>query len=160
MTEGIRGYLLSVCAISILVSLVQTILPQGTVRRVAGFTGGMLILLTAVSPVAGLQPAQLAKSVSRIQLEMEALETGAATGNRELMAGIIKQRCKAYILDKAAELGMSIEADVELDETSDYPYPVKAVLTGTCSAQQKEQLSAAISENLGIPGEQQEWNEG
>lgn len=158
MTEAIRNYLLSVSATAILLVTAQSVLPDGAVRKVVGYAGSLILLLVVLSPIAKLDSDRIARTLSRFQVETEFLETGVQTGNRELLAEVISKRCETYILDKARALGIVLHAEIELQETADYPYPVGVKLTGRVNAVQKEALSADISENLGIPENRQEWS--
>lgn len=157
MTGAVGTYLLSVAVAALLAALVQSLLPKGGVRRAAGFAGGLVLILAVVSPVARLEYDDLAKSIARIQTETEQLQTGVSTGSREILSQIIKQRCEAYILEKARNLGLSLEVTVTLQDDGTYPYPAAAVLKGTFTQAQRGALTAEISQNLGIPARQQEW---
>lgn len=157
MTEAVKSYLLSVTAVSLLLALLQAILPNGAVKRTAALAGGLLVILAVVSPLAQLDYDSLAKSIARIQIETEALETGVSVGNRELMADIISERCQAYILDKAEQMGVMLQVEITVSQGTGYPYPTEAVLRGTVTEAQRTALTAYIAENLGIPAESQTW---
>lgn len=157
MTKAVGAYLLSVASVALFVALTQSLLPKGGIRRVAGFVGGLVLLLAVVSPVAKLEYADLARSIARIRIETEQTQTGVITGNREILSELIKQRCEAYILEKARELEISAEVSVTLDETEDYPYPISVILKGSFTQTQRETLTAVISQDLGIPARRQEW---
>lgn len=157
MTAAVRGYLLSITAAALLLALVQALLPQGAARRTAAMVGGLLILLTVLSPLAKLDYDSLAKSIAQLQMETETMRTGIEVGSRDLMAGIIKQRCETYILDKAEQMGLELRVEITVSSGADYPYPTAVTLQGTAAERQKQMLTAYIVENLGIPAAQQEW---
>lgn len=157
MTGAVGTYLLSVAAAALFAALTQSLLPKGGVRRVAGFVGGLVLILAVVSPLAGLEYADLARSMAQIRIETEQMQTGVHTGNREILSEIIKQRCEAYILEKARNLGLSLEVTVTLEEDGTYPYPAGVILKGSFSQTQRAALTAEISQNLAIPARQQEW---
>lgn len=157
MTAAVRNYLLSIAAAGLLLSLVQAILPKGAVKKTAVMAGSLLLILTVLSPLAKLDYEEIARSISRIRMETETMRTGIEVGNRELMAKIIKQDCETYILDKAEEMGLDLQAAVTVSGGTAYPYPTAAVLEGDASAAQKQALTRFIAENLGIPEAQQQW---
>ena len=70
---------------------------------------------------------------------------------------IIEEECRAYILDKAAAMGLQLgDASVTLKWSSQgLWYPVGCRLCGEYSAE----LENVISAELGIPPEGQEWVE-
>ncbi len=157
MTAAVRGYLLSITAAALLLALAQALLPRGAARRTAAMAGGLLILLTVLSPLAKLDYDSLAKSIARFQMETETIRTGIEVNSRDLMAEIIKQRCETYILDKAEEMGLKLRVEITVSSGTDYPYPTAVTLQGTAGERQKQMLTAYIVENLGIPAAQQEW---
>lgn len=157
MTAAVRAYLLSIAAAALLLALVQALLPQGAVKRTATMAGSLLVILAVLSPLARLDYDSLARSISKLQVETESLRTGIEVGNRELMAGIIKQRCETYILDKAEQMGVELQVEITVSEGAGYPYPTAAVLRGAVTEGQRQTLTDYIAENLGIPAEQQEW---
>lgn len=157
MTQGVRTYLLSVSAAAILLSLVQTVLPENAIRRVAAFAGGMLLILTVLSPVVQIQADELTAAIGRIRPDTEAVEEQAKRTVRESMGLLIKQKSETYILDKARQSGIQIEAEVIVSDDGEYPIPEKVILTGSVSPAQMQALSNIISNDLGIPPRRQEW---
>ena len=61
MMEAVRTWLTSVVLVSVLLSAAQSLIPPGTVRKAAGFTGGLILLLVLLRPVLGadLEPLEL-----------------------------------------------------------------------------------------------------
>ena len=67
---------------------------------------------------------------------------------------LIESETEAYILDKAARMGLTVRIKVGTEENSEgVPVPVSAELTGTPS----RELSRWIEAELGIPVERQVW---
>lgn len=159
MIGAVRSWLTSIAAVTLLLTVVQTLVPEGTLRRITGFTGGLLLL------AALLQPA-LRTDLGRLRLDFsdyeEAIETRAAeldAAGKEELAAIIAGRTAAYISDKADALGLGrVEARVETEPGAggETPLPVSAVLTGPYS----QALADWIAAELGIPAERQVWHEG
>ena len=152
-----RAYLLTVAAAAGLFSLTVAVLPAGRVRKTAQFTGALLLILTVLAPIIRLDSADLAKAIAKIQIDTGTLQSDAKRNDRELMAQLIKEECQTYILDKAAELGISVTAEVTLSEGSEYPYPVSVILRGSPWEQARKRLSSIIECDLGIPPDRQEW---
>lgn len=158
MSETIGKYLLSVIASAMLLNLTQILLPKGSVRKVAGFLGGLLIVLAVLSPVVDLDMSSLADSLTQFQFETEAMGAGLAENDREWMAAIIKDQCETYIWDKANTLSADLEVEVILSEEDEYPIPVSVKLTGKATPEQKSRIAECISGDMGIPVQRQEWN--
>ena len=158
MIAAVRGWLTSIAAVTLMLTVVQTLVPEGTIKKIAGFTGGLLLL------AALLQPA-LKTDLGRLRLDFsdyeKAIETRAeeldAAGKDEL-AFIIEARTAAYISDKADALGLRVAARVETEPGADgeTPLPASVDLTGPYS----RELADWIAVELGIPAERQVWHEG
>ena len=60
MMDGIRQWLLGVLAAAMALSLLYALLPKGAVRGAARATGGLILLLVVLGPLAGLDLSDLA----------------------------------------------------------------------------------------------------
>ena len=69
---------------------------------------------------------------------------------------IIKTETEAYILDKAAQFDLQLDVQVALTDDV-MPVPESVQLTGSVSPYVKSRLQILISNDLGIPKEQQLW---
>ncbi len=158
MIEAVRSWLTSIAAVTLMLTVIQTLVPEGTLRKISGFTGGLLLLAALLQPV-------LKTDLGRMRLDFSdysaAIENRAAelnTAGKEEMAAIIAGRTAAYISDKADALGLEgITVRVETEPGTDgVPLPVSAVLAGPYS----QDLADWIAGELGIPAERQVWHEG
>lgn len=155
---ALKGYLLSVCISSLLASFAQELLPKGSARRAASLIGSLIVMLAVMAPLVELDADTLAQSISELQLELETVRTGIAVTNRDIQAEIIKERCEAYILDKATAMGLTLEVEIQLSGDQTYPYPVGVTLRGQVSESERSTLSNMIAQELGIPEERQAWS--
>ena len=156
MMEAVRAWLTSVVLVSVLLSAAQSLIPPGTVRKAAGFTGGLILLLVLLRPVLGADLDRLALDFSDYQTAVEERQAELADTQTEAMASIIAEQTEAYILDKAGELGLEVTVRVETRTGEDgVPVPWSAELTGARS----EALASALETELGIPAERQVWHE-
>ena len=154
---ALREWLTSLVAVSMLLSVAQTLVPEGSIRKIASFTGGLILLVVLLRPVLGAD-------LSRLDLHLEDYERAIGQRQEELsaageaeLAGIIEERTAAYILDKADTLGLSVKVQVTAKPGTDgVPVPWQAELWGPRSPA----LAACMEEELGIPGERQVWHEG
>ena len=156
MMEAVRAWLTSVVLVSVLLSAAQSLIPPGTVRKAAGFTGGLILLLVLLRPVLGADLDRLELDLSAYQAAVEARQAELTEAQTEAMASIIAERTEAYIWDKAGELGVEVTARVETRTGEDgVPVPWSAELTGARS----RELAAYLETELGIPAERQVWHE-
>lgn len=159
MGASLRAYILRVIAASLLSALTKSLIADGGVRRIASIVCAALLFLCVLSPLAELDLDEIAQSLAQMQMQTETLRTGVSVKNRDLIAQIIKQRTQTYILDKAAAMGLTIQADVTVQQQSEYPYPWQVTLRGACTQAQKQLLTQYIEENLAIPADRQVWDE-
>ena len=156
MIGAVRAWLTSVVLVSVLLSAAQSLIPPGSVRKAANFTGGLILLLVLLQPVLGMDLVDLHLDFSDYQAAMEERQSDLADMQTETMASIIAERTQAYILDKAGELGLEVTVRVETrTEGNGIPVPWSAELTGSWS----QALASALETELGIPAERQVWHE-
>ena len=101
-----KGYLFSLTAAALLSALVLALVPEGSVRRTVQLGCGLLLALTALSPLLKLDYDAIAKQIAEIRLDTETARTGVEVQNRELQARIISEQAAAYIWDKADSLAV------------------------------------------------------
>lgn len=155
MMESLREWLTSIVAVTMLLGVVQQLTGEGTVRKIASFTGGLVLLAAVLRPLPGLDIEALIPDMERyskmIETEMDALEEE----NRGELAGLIESRTSAYISEQAERMGYRVHAHVQTAPgPEDVPIPWSAELTGESSPA----LAAWIQTELGIPEERQVWN--
>lgn len=157
MTE-IRGYILSIVAVSMICSIVIHF--TKSTKVIGEFTRmlcGILVALFIFSPIVQLRWNDFADYMDKLS---EDAKTTAYLGTQTIQqakADSIQQQLQAYILDKASSYNCDLNVDVELSE-EDPPVPVRISIQGTVSPYEKAQLSAMIEKDLGIPKEMQKWN--
>ena len=155
MMGALREWLTAVVAVTMLLSVAQILMPEGSIRKIGSFTGGLLLIAVLLQPVLGERLGDLelnledyAETIQDRQTELESVQSEA------LQAGIAG-RTASYISDKAAELGLTVQVRVETEPGADgVPVPARAEVEGPWSAE----LSAYMTETLGIPRERQVWN--
>ncbi|MCI9121256.1 MAG: stage III sporulation protein AF [Oscillibacter sp.] len=155
MIGAVRTWLTSIAAVTLLLTVVEQLIPEGTLRKLAGFTGGLLLLAALLQPVLRTERLEIDFSgySASIQQRTEELESAG----KEQMAAIIAGRTAAYISDKAETLGLAVAARVETAPGEDgIPLPVSAELEGSYS----QELADWVARELGIPAERQVWHEG
>ena len=157
MIGAVRTWLTSVAAVTLLLSVVQTLTPEGAMRKIAGFTGGLVLLAALLQPLLGTDLSRLRLDFPDYQREIEARAAELDAAGKASLEGLIEERTAAYISDKADALGLDIKARVDTEPGADgTPVPHSAELEGPYSGE----LAAWIAQELGIPAERQVWHEG
>jgi len=122
--------------------------------------GGLIMILAAVKPLAELKHQDMAVQIAKYQIKADELRSGVDVASSEIMALIIQEKTAAYILDKAAELGLeAVEVEVDTKKASNgWPYPESVRITGRLSESDIQRLGRIISEDLAIAPDRQEWS--
>ena len=129
MIAAVREWLTSVVAVTLLLTVAQTLIPD----------------LSRLE----LDLDTYSQAVQERQEELE-------LAKEEELASVIASRTEAYILDKATQLGQSVTVRVETEAGAEgVPLPSAAEVRGRWS----EELAAYMERDLGIPRERQVWHE-
>ena len=153
---ALRQYVFSIVAASIISGVVMCFLQSGTVKELLKMICGLFLAFMVISPIRQIDLSDFAITAST---EADKGKEAAADGEElaaDAIAQIIKTETEAYILDKAAELNAALEVRVTVSE-DDLPVPVAAELSGGISPYAKRQLEAYLTDELGIPKENQIW---
>ena len=156
MIGALREWLTSIVVVTLLLSVAQMLVPEGSIRRVASFAGGLILLVALLRPVLGADLERLRLDLDGYERELQnAREELSSAGDTEV-AERIAERTAAYISDKADALGLVVTVRVETDTGDDgVPVPAAAEVTGPRS----EELASYMENELGIPRERQVWHE-
>lgn len=154
--DGVRGYLVSLVAACLLCAVSPALVKNERIQRLVRFLGGILIALTALTPLLSLRLSDLTDAITRLNTDY-ALDTESIEENTHAyLRKHIKETTQTYIETKAAELGASVRAEVTTDD-GEYPVPITASITGILNAEQRAALSRYMTEALGIAQTAQEW---
>ena len=157
--EVLRDWLLGVLAASLLTAVALAMMPDGPVRSVGRLLGGLLLFLAVVRPVLGFDYGALRDILAGYTAELE--ETGQALveTQEQLTESIIAQGTDAYIQDKTAELALDCRVEVTWDWSGDAPVPAQVTVTGDLTPGERETLTQAFCEDLGLEPEQVVYQE-
>ena len=153
----LKEWLLGVTAAALAVALAQALTPEGTVKKIGRLVGGLVLLLAATRPLLELGPVDW-RGLEILSPAMTAEEAGES--GQEVMKSLIAQKAGAYIVDKGQSLGLRCEARVGVaQDSSGWPVPWEAEISGVWTAEQKRSLSRTVEEELGIPAQRQSFRE-
>lgn len=155
--DGIRQYLLQITAAAVICSMITGFTDKkGAGGTLVKLLCGLFMTLTMVSPLIQIRFSDFSDYFSGLQAEADAAVAYGEAESKEAMAAIIKQKMESYILDKAAGMGLELQAVLYVDD-SDIPNPYRIELQGRVSPYQKGVLQDVIINELGIPKENQIW---
>lgn len=160
MLELIRGWLVGVTCAAMIAALAQSLTPAGPIRKIGRLTGGLILLIAVLQPVLALDTTALSQALTDYRRDAEGYAGALEEENYDLMKGIIEEQAGAYILDKAAELGIQCQVSVEAGGEGDWPVPTDVTVTGALTEDQRQALTREIEAGFAIPAERQHYESG
>ena len=159
MIDLIRSWLVGITCTAMIVALAESLSPVGAVRKVGRLTGGLVLMLSILQPVATLDMADLSGVLAQYRIEAAGYPADLEAANGKLMKAIIEEETGAYILDKAAALGIEgCEVAVAVaDREGASPIPEAVTVMGSLTEGQREALSRRIEADLAIPADRQTY---
>lgn len=140
-------------ACAVLVSVAAQLCPEGALRAVARFTGGLLLLLAMLRPVAWYEPDAAAWSAGGYREAVARLEQELTAERENALQRGIAEEWEAYIEDKAGSLGAAVRVEAEVGAGEGVPERV------TLHGAYHEGLSRFLAFELGVAKEKQIWIE-
>ena len=159
MMEAARQWLLGVLSVCLVCALADALMPKGGVKRVGQLVCGLVMALAILAPAADFD-------LAGGQRWLEDYLAGVGRRENELeeqvnmgMKTIIEERYAAYIVDKAAGLGLSCSVRVACEADEDGLWlPVRAEVAGAAPPEVRARLAALLEEELGLT--ELLWTEG
>lgn len=151
----LRSWILSIVACSLLLGMANSLLPEGSGKKMARFTGGLLLMIELLKPVKDIYLTIPSLDLDAYQQTISAIEVELKENWDEELADSIARKTSAYIESKASELGLSVRAEVETKTVDGVPMPECVTIYG----EKNDVLARCIEQELGITGEKQTWIE-
>ncbi len=156
MISAIREWLCSIVICTLFLSILRAMLPEGAVKQVGNFTGGLLLLLCVLSPLLHLDGLSSEFNFSEYRSDFEEQQKLWAEDGERALTQRIEEETESYISDKANAIGAEVSVSVETEKRKDgIIVPTMVHLTGPYVSE----LSVCIQQELGIPPERQVWDE-
>ncbi len=153
---AIGEYIFSVSATALICGIITNLMKNSSGARPLKIVCNLILLTAVLSPVANLGKYTMSEfSFASLPDGACLIEEGALASRNEA-ADIIKRQCEAYILDKAAAMGLSVTVEVTLS-SDDPPVPVCVEIIGGVSPYLKLRLEEMIQEDLNVAKENQLW---
>ena len=154
---GVKEYIFTICGASLICAIARKFLgDKGSTAGIGKMIIGLFLLVTIVKPVLNLRFNELQDLSLGAQTDaIDAVWQGEEFAKQQ-MAAIIKERTAAYILQKAQQLDVSLEVEVQVSD-DEVPVPEKVIIAGNISSFAKQQLQLLIEQELGISKECQVW---
>lgn len=155
MTEA-AGWIRSLAAAAIICAACEAVCPAGRTKKMLRLVCGVVMAVVLIEPLCGLDFDAYATAAAKYGEAASQTRYSAEETSDRLNRTIIEQECAAYILDKAAALGVSVScAGVRAQWSTEGCWvPWEATLT---TPEYSSALAETIEAELGIPGDRQHW---
>ena len=151
MMEGVRSWLTLLITVSVLCAVADSLMPAGAVKQAGRLVCGLVLLCAVLAPVPGLDleagQRWLEHYHSEVELRKKVLEEQVDEG----MKTIIEREYAAYVMDKAAELGVDCQAQIQCRMQDELLLPEEAVVRGVFTQEEQAALAHVLEQDLGIP---------
>lgn len=155
--ELLRTWILTVTVSAMVIAGADALMPEGAVKRVGKLTGGLILVLGLLQPLADWDYQDLYDLVNSLPAGAVTQETLTEEG-ADPLEGFIEEELAAYIAEKGASLGCPCTARVDcIPDENGLPLPCRVEVTGAFSPDQKEALQTYITQELGIGREYQQY---
>ena len=157
MIDGIREYVLSIIAASIICSVIKSTVGTKTgYGKVTSLICGVFLACTFLSPLIDFEIYDWTVFPVNIKTDAQDIASQAFDESRSQLRTIITEETEAYILEKAASIGADIHVEVLLHDEE--PIPVGVVINGNIAPYNKTVLSQYMADTLAITEDAQIWN--
>lgn len=154
--EEIRRYILSIISAALIAGILTDITQKTGFQKQMKLVCSVFLAFTFLAPLLRWKLPDLSQSGKSFFTEADQAAALGDTLRLQSIASVIKQESEAYVLKEANQIGAGIEIQIELDYGNP-PAPYSATVQGIFDALAEEHLSNILSEELGIPKENQTW---
>ena len=97
MMDSVRNWILGVVAVGLLVSLCQSLSPEGKTQRVSRFCGGLLLFLAVVTPIVQWDITGTLQGFQDYCESLTASEEEVAQAGNTVLKEQVRQRTQQYL---------------------------------------------------------------
>lgn len=161
MSELFNQWLHAVIYTGIVCSTALLLTPDGRVKKALSIICAVAMCASIASPLSELDFDAYSRAMANYKLDAERYTRQGEDYSKNLNRTIIEDECRAYILDKADEIGAVLsEVTVTAIWSSDgYWYPHEAKIVCSATDEQRSRLSDYIQTQLGISIGNQNWSD-
>ena len=158
MIDGLRSWLMGVIMLSVVCAGADTLMPQGSTRRVGRLVCAMALLCVMLRPLEGLTGTDLRRSIREYGAEIGQLREELERETARTQKSVIEEHCAAYIADKAAQIGVICRVEVECAVNEEGIWLPKEVdLWGDFSDVERSRMTEFLERQLGIAVQEQNY---
>ena len=159
MRESLESWVRGLMAAGLFTAAVLTLAPGGRLGKTLRLICALLLLGVLLSPLGRLDYGAYAEELSRQRHLGTDLSARGEEAALTLLGSVIREQTEAYILDKAAGLGLhGLRVRVDLAYGEEVPYPWSAEVWLAEGPSGEQALGEILEGQLGIPPRRQVWH--
>lgn len=151
--EQLKAWIFAIMAAAICLTVLDALVPKGTIRSIAKMTGGLMMFLVVLWPLTGGQLPEVFWEYDSCQQNVnDRIDTYQQSYLQEMEA-IIEEQTGAYISEKAEQMGIVCTVRVETETENGVPVPSSVTL----NIPKDVDFSRWIEREIGIGEAKQIW---
>lgn len=155
--DNIRQYILSITGAAMICSICLAFFrKKSAYSSVIKMISGLFLTIVFIAPLVDFRFDKYVSFFESFSLEAEASAGIGSDYYEESFVALIKEKTEAYILDKAAQMGFSVQAEVTIGD-GDPPLPTAVILEGNLPPLRRKMLTEQLSTDLNIAKENLVW---
>ena len=159
MNEFLHGYIQTLISTAVFCFLALALTPEGSGKKAVGLVCAVAMIIAVVSPLASVDLSEYSKTAAEYKIAAREYAESGKQNSKNLNRLYIQDECRAYILDKAKNIGAELsDAAVTVEWSNNgFWYPVGCEIKYNCSDDAQAKLAGFIEAELGISRENQKW---
>lgn len=109
MSEFVHNYIQTLVYSSVFCFLAMVLTPEGSGKKAVGIACAAAMMIAVISPAVSIDLSDYSKTLTEYKLKAEEYANSGKIESENLNRLYIQDKCQAYILDKAKEMGADIE---------------------------------------------------
>ena len=154
MMDSVRNWILGVVAVGLLVSLCQSLSPEGKTQKVSRFCGGLLLFLAVVTPIVQWDITGTLQAFQDYCESLTVSQEEVAQAGSTVLETQVYQRTQQYLQEQAQQLGAEVTVQVTCKTQEGIPVPDAVTVIGQLTDAQRQKLTQCIQDGFGLTGEQ------
>lgn len=153
------NWLIGITCAALLAAVARSLMPAGAVRQVGNLICALLLLFAVLKPLK--LNVDLDGTIGDITSQIQKREQELEKKSGQILKTLIEQESGAYIVDKAAQLGVVCSAQVSCAFGAGGVWlPARVRISGQFTPEQRRTMEEMISAELGIEASEQEFTGG
>ena len=152
MMDAFRNYLLHLICSALVAGILSDLAEKTSFKKQMRLVCSLFVTVALLEPLVHLRLPNLEQMGNQFLTDAKDAVLQGENFRVRSVAGIIKDEAESYIQKEARAIG----AELTLD-TGDPPAPESVILRGSFDASSEWEISSILTQQLGIPKENQTW---